>query len=409
MTPTPFSPLDRVPAPDLWPEIERRASMAAAGTNDVVDVVGLDAGRSSVAPRDRRLALSAAAVAIVVAAVGLALVWADGGDDGPDDLRTTPTAPPELACIDGGLAAGSIPDDASTDVRTGPDFVADGTQVRTWSEDGLTVQLLVPAPQYTDFVGERTEEVDDPEGTLWYRMEGDVALLAPTRLATEGTIGGPCAGYQLAVGGGDEDAERELALRIARRFSWHAEYGVTDCGPLSPWAINVVEGPTATAALTDPGVAGVLLRPDLVHEVSTMTRGPDGRCEINALTRGSLRPVVIVSGSGGTYGVDYIRGFAPVEPDDVTFLSVQVLGRSFGVGLGFWCELCVRTRVELSYPGQQIVGTADSIGSGQVVGELPAASAPGSYGILAVVVETESGDVRGLHVASIPSGDFAAS
>src|SRR5690606_10225383 len=98
----------------------------------------------------------------------------------------------------------------------------------------------------------------------------------------------------------------------AATFEFDPAYGVTDCGELSSDAIQVTSGPTAMSAIRDVEVVDHLLSMrGFDFPLPTVERLPDGRCTVQVVSYGGLRPTATISGRGGRYGLDLVRGFAP--------------------------------------------------------------------------------------------------
>ncbi len=234
---TRFDDIDLVEVPDQWDEILQRAVSAP-----VADL-------RPDSRRRRGVWLGAAAVVLVVAG---AVAVAVGGDDSATQVATTQVATtdpsvgdraaelPLLVCTGGELRAGSIPVDAVM----GDDPIFDVEQFEgvhpslswSWRVDDLDVQLVVPGIPWVDFVGERTEALVDPPGTLAYMW--DESGERPTANAiVETGLPEPCARAEVIVAGGTEAERVAAATGTARALSWQLLDG-------SPTADEVVDEAT---------------------------------------------------------------------------------------------------------------------------------------------------------------------
>ena len=362
-----------------------------------------------------------AVAVLAAAAVGVGVIrWTEDdaavvandppSTDARGPLTTSGAAPATtLVCPDGGLVAATVPSDAATTSSFYDD--ADSTfQVRSWpASDDVAVELFLPGFDYIDFVGTPTEQVADPPGML---------LLLPDSTSFLGSTGfvGPCDSFELKSRGGTEAERRRLLLSIASGFEFDPSLGAVDCGPLSEAPLHTTEGANAMAAVRDVEPGDLFLSPQFFGGTPPMHTRADGRCEIRVDTRGGLRPTATISGRGGTYGLDAVRGFAPngldlnengmvqLDPD----ASVSVQGTSFSVLVDYWCDACAQATLTLHYPDDDLTATATTTAAGAFTGELPRPSTPGSYGWITIVWSAGNADGRGVWTTNVSSGDVAA-
>ena len=362
-----------------------------------------------------------AVAVLAAAAVGVGVTrWTEddaavvANDPPSTDARgtvTTSGAAPAttLVCADGGLVAATVPSDAAITSSFYDD--ADPTfQVRSWpASDDVAMELFLPGFDYIDFVGTPTEQVADPPGML---------LLLPDSTTFIGSTGfvGPCDSFELKSRGGTEAERRRLLLSTASGFEFDPSLGAVDCGPLSEAPLHTTEGANAMAAVRDVEPGDLFLSPQFFGGTPPMHTRADGRCEIRVATRGGLRPTATISGRGGTYGLDAVRGFAPngldlngngmVQLDPSASVSVQ--GTSFSVLVDYWCDDCAQATLTLHYPDDDLTATATTTAAGAFTGELPRPSTPGSYGWITIVWSAGNTDGRGVWTTNVSSGDVAA-
>ena len=406
-----FDAIDDVPVPDQWDEINRRGHDR---TSDEHRLLAPQVGR-------RRAVLVLAVAVLAVAALGVGVLrWTDDdaavvandppSTDARGPITTTGAAPATtLVCPDGGLVATTVPTDAPT---TSP-FLGGADpyrQVRSWSGIGdIEIELLLPGFDYIDFVGTPTEQVTDPPGMLLLGMDS-------TNFIGSTGFAGPCESFELRARGGTEAERRRLLLSTVSGFEFDPSLGAVDCGPLSEAPLHTTEGPNAMAAVRDVEPGNLFLSPQFFGGAPPLQTRPDGRCEIRVATRGGLRPTATISGRGGTYALDAVRGFAPhgldlnengmVQLDPSASVSVE--GTSFSVLVDYWCDDCAQATLTLHYPDDDLTATATTTAAGAFTGELPRPSTPGSYGWITIVWSAGNTDGRGVWTTNISSGDVAA-
>jgi hypothetical protein len=364
---TRFHSLDAVPAPDQWPEILDRAAAPPS--------LATDAGTPRPGPGRW---LAAAAMVAVAAVTAAALALHDGRGTPPSEGTDGPDAVPDdgalVTCADGRLLAGAVPPDAESRVSASVDSASARNLPFSWVQDGLGVELLVPGIQYVDFVGEETEEVDDPDGFFYFPTGSQ-----ETRFLGQTGLAGGCGSYELTVTGGvDVAARRRLLLELAHSLRWErtpdAYDAIGDCGPAGAnVAVGSLRGPTLAAAFADQPTPWTLLGLHLEPELQTVLRPAGGRCTALVTTTGGLPLRVVLTGSGGTFGIESVSSLPLGGPD----LLVQPVGRRVTVHLDHWCYDCTRATVEVEVPGQDLSGSAAITGNTEVQVELPGEPGPG--------------------------------
>lgn len=215
--------LERVPVPDQWDDIlDRSEEVDAAPVLELAPHTGARAGA--------RVWLAAAACVLVVAAgAGLVALNRDADETDPPPattpttvLEATQSAAPVLACSGSELHAGSIADDAT---EGGSIFeITPYQELRpsvtwSWTVDDLDVQLVVPGIPWTDFVGERTEPLTDPEGTLAYMTDPTGERETVHAIVRTG-MPSPCAWSEVVVAGGTEEERVAAALAAVESLRW---------------------------------------------------------------------------------------------------------------------------------------------------------------------------------------------
>lgn len=207
--------LDDLPAPDLWPEAERRAADSS--------VVPLDDATGQSGPRPLRWLAAAAVVALVAGAVGLAVT-----QDDPDvrtgsagDVAVVPLVAPtsdfpayDGRCpfaLDGGGPHQVIAD--ATSPWFGPDSQpAEQQVVQLQLGATQTAEIAVPGVVLIDLVGERVEDVELARGTgaVWF---------SPDFVQARWFTGSQdrCESFTVTVWGGTEDGNRHAAVDLAEQ------------------------------------------------------------------------------------------------------------------------------------------------------------------------------------------------
>lgn len=309
---TRFDDIDLVDVPDQWDRIVQQAESAPV---------------LAPAPESRRrwrAVWLGAAAAVLVAAGAVAV--AVRGDDSTTQVATTEVvttdpsvegpvgeegAAPVLACTGGELLAGSIPDEAA--LGGDPIFDIEPFQdvgpSRTWSwrVGDLDVQLVVPGIPWVDFVGERTEALVDPPGTLAYMRDPSGERETVHAIVQTG-LPEPCARAEVIVAGGTEAERVAAATGTARALSWQATDQVAasdlrDLDGVRRWALR-----DAAGRVTAAGVANVYVYEWRVGDDVPLEWTDPERAE-----HGSRRwTVVIVGGSGVEF--QSLRGPAGSPP-----------------------------------------------------------------------------------------------
>lgn len=277
--------MDDVPVPDQWNEIVQRSE------EDEVHSL-------TPAPNLRRLRIVAPLVAIaaslLLVAGAVALVVDDDRDEGPAATETDPSAtvtsseepregdvgapadPPVVSCPGGELLAGSIPAVAT---QTGSIFEIEPYQEvrpsRTWSwtEGDLDVQLVVPGIPWTDFVGERTEELTDPTGTLAYMTDPTGERETVHAIVRTG-LDFPCGWSEVVVAGGTEAQRVDAALAAVDRLAWEVSEPLS-APTADPLVRRTLALRQATTSLVGPAATVEVATAELPHdERMTLPGGP---------------------------------------------------------------------------------------------------------------------------------------
>ena len=120
------------------------------------------------------------------------------------------------------LLAGSVPDGATEGgsiFDTAPYQELRPSATWSWTVDDLDVQLVVPGIPWTDFVGERTEPLTDPEGTLAYMTDPSGERETVHAIVRTG-MPSPCAWSEVVVAGGTEEERVATALAAVESLRW---------------------------------------------------------------------------------------------------------------------------------------------------------------------------------------------
>ena len=261
-----FDVMDEVEVPDQWDDIVERSE-------HVVTV------EPALRIRHRRVLGGAIAAGVLVLALAGALLIVDrSGGDETVAVDTDPRAgSPVLSCVDGELAAGSIPEDA--EFGSEPLYTAsmvDGVVSWSWGVGEQIVQLNVRGIPWAE-EGRPVESVADPRGTF-------VVLDVGARFTGFTGLGeaGACGTYDVMVAGGSDEENRQVALEVASALRWvpidPPEYpDFTDEDSVRRWA--VAHAPSVEG-LRPPPVGGSVRASGRValFEVDVDSIGPwDGR------------------------------------------------------------------------------------------------------------------------------------
>jgi len=359
---TRFDALDQVPAPDQWQEILDRSEAALPGPI-------ARAARARVA---WWLAAAAILVVALIAATALAL-----GDrkapvsDGTDRSVVTTEDEPLLTCPDGSLLAGTVPPDAESKPSASGEIATARSLAFSWSHDGMGVELLVPGIPYIDFVGERTEEVAEPRGLLYFPQGS-----SETRFISWSGLGTSCGGYELTATGRDEAARRRLVLDLAEGMRWASAHpATTDCGPMAR-AVETRTGRSLEEAFAaGPAPWTVLGDLRLEPKLGTVLRSSGGRCSVLVTTTEGLPLRLEVSGSDGEFGIASVSSLSqrPVS------LTVRPEGRQVVVHLDYWCGGCTQATVAVDVLGRELSGTVTVGGNTEARVDLPQAPGQGMF------------------------------
>lgn len=202
--------LDEVPAPDLWPEAQRRA----------IDDTAVPLVAGAVVPRRHVGRWLAVAAAVVLAIGTVAVVTAD--DDQPVDTSGTPDpAPTPAVTVNPGagrcsFGIGGDPIVLSNGPADPPLFDTSGqpaqqTVVHT-SLGAQPAEIHVPGLVVIDLVGERVEDVQLRRGTAQVWFGADFVQVRWFTGSQE-----PCESFTVTVAGGTEDGNRHAAVDLAER------------------------------------------------------------------------------------------------------------------------------------------------------------------------------------------------
>ncbi len=218
--------LDEVPAPDLWPEAQRRA--------DDDSVVPLAADGDPRRP-GRWLAVTAvAAVAVLAVGTTAVLLRDDDPDQGVAAGPTPTTSPVHVYQEQPEDCAFGVTGDA---LETGPQLIGpfseltDGTNIDGPLGADQTYRIDVPITFVRDFIGERVEDVELHRGTAQLWLSADFVQV---RWVTDSQD--PCGSFSVTVSGGTEDANRHAAVDLAERVVLPSELDGTSS------AVGTIEG-----------------------------------------------------------------------------------------------------------------------------------------------------------------------